>query len=418
MPPRILILIGAHLSTAPRPVKEATALAAAGFDVEVLGFWFDRDLVARDRELLDTLPWRFRPVVDLTRGGARAGLRHNFLRVRRKLADLAFARTGWAHPALLSYVAPEFLGATRRTPADLTIVHMEAGLWAGCRLLEEGRRVGVDFEDWFSRDLPEAVRRTRPVAQLDRWERTLAARCPYALATSAAMANAMAADWDVPPPTAVYNTFPALDFHPRTVDPVDRTDCETPSLHWYSQTIGPGRGLEDLFAALRRVAPPFQLHLRGALPPAGRSWLDNHLGGDLRPRVHLHSTVSPAELPRRIAEHDIGLALETNAIPSRDLTITNKFFQYLQSGLAVVATGTSGQREALALAPEAGIALPSGDVDALANALSALLGDCGRLHAMKRAALAAHRDHFAWERQAPRIVALAEKALSTEAPRR
>ena len=46
---KILILIGAHLCTAPRPQKEAETLANAGHDVTVRGCWFDPEMVKRDR---------------------------------------------------------------------------------------------------------------------------------------------------------------------------------------------------------------------------------------------------------------------------------------------------------------------------------------------------------------------------------
>jgi len=49
---KILILIGGHLCTAPRPQKEAETLAAAGYDVTVRGFWFDPELMERDRSLM------------------------------------------------------------------------------------------------------------------------------------------------------------------------------------------------------------------------------------------------------------------------------------------------------------------------------------------------------------------------------
>ncbi len=41
---KILILIGGHLRTAPRPQKEAETLANAGHEVTVRGFWFDPKL--------------------------------------------------------------------------------------------------------------------------------------------------------------------------------------------------------------------------------------------------------------------------------------------------------------------------------------------------------------------------------------
>jgi len=55
--------------------------------------------------------------------------------------------------------------------------------------------------------------------------------------------------------------------------------------------------------------------------------------------------VSADELLHKIAGFDIGLALELTSPPSRNYTITNKFFQYLQAGLPVIASETEGQNE-------------------------------------------------------------------------
>ena len=51
-----------------------------------------------------------------------------------------------------------YLRKAQHIRADLTIVHSEAGLWVGKQLIQKGYAVGVDFEDWFSRDLlPSAI---------------------------------------------------------------------------------------------------------------------------------------------------------------------------------------------------------------------------------------------------------------------
>ncbi|MBX3730409.1 MAG: glycosyltransferase [Candidatus Sumerlaeia bacterium] len=408
---RILTLIGAHLCMAPRPLKEAEALASAGHDVTIAGVWFDGELAARDAELARDRPWRFVPVADFRPVDARRRLTGMRLRARRRLALLGWRMLHRASPHLFGYAAREMRGLVRRERPDLTIAHCESALWAATRARAEGLRVGVDFEDWFSRDLLPEARRDRPVGTLEAWEGTLARACTYCLAPSRSMANALARTFDAPSPAVVRNVFPFGERDSIDGEHRDRRDESLPSVHWYSQTIGPGRGLELLVDALPLLNHPLQVHLRGRVQAGFREWIAARAGPRWAENVHVHDVVPPGELLSRIAEHDIGLALESPDIASRDLTITNKLFQYMQAGLAIVATRTTGQTEALAGAPGAGIVLDRHEPEALAVALDALAGSPPRLAAMRKASLAAARTTFNWEREAAVVIDRAEKAL-------
>src|SRR6185295_12662613 len=63
--PRVVLLTGNALATNPRAVKEADALARAGFDVEVLGAWLTPLARTLDRPLVAAARFRFTPVIDL-----------------------------------------------------------------------------------------------------------------------------------------------------------------------------------------------------------------------------------------------------------------------------------------------------------------------------------------------------------------
>jgi hypothetical protein len=171
---KILILIGGHLCTAPRPQKEAETLANAGHDVKVQGFWFDEELVKRDRALMQNKKWKFAPIVDFQPQHRLNNLR---IRLQSRIAKERYQRLKTFSPELLGYGAKAMLKTARQARADLTIVHSEAGLWVGNQLLNEGFRVGVDFEDWFSEDLPPQARLTRPISQLKKLEARLIRKC-------------------------------------------------------------------------------------------------------------------------------------------------------------------------------------------------------------------------------------------------
>ena len=115
----------------------------------------------------------------------------------------------------------------------------------------------------------------------------------------------------------------------------------------------------------------------------------------------MHGLVENEELLSRIAEHDIGYAGELGEPPSRNLTITNKFFQYLQAGLAVVASDTAGQKEVADQAAE-GIKIFSFSDKTLKNQI-AMMKEPSSLSAMKKNALQAYNSHFNWEKEKTKL---------------
>ena len=349
---KILILIAGHLCTAPRAQKEADTLAAAGHDVVVRGTWFDAPLVERDRELMAKRRWRLDPILDLRPTSAAARSKNLGVRARGRLAREMHSRFGKFSPSQLGFAPGAMLKTALSEDADLTIVHSEAGLWVGEQLLKKGMRVGVDFEDWFSEDVLPEARSSSPIEQIKALEKVVMQECDYRVTTSQAMAQALGEAYDASPPAVVYNAFPVAQRQRLDGETRDRHDPAIPSLHWFSQTIGSGRGLETLLASLHHVSVSAEVHLRGNCTGEVRKWHNDLTPSTWRDRVFIHPTVSNEELLSRIAEHDIGLALEIPYCRNKELTVSNKLFQYLQAGLAVIATDTAGQREVFARRPE------------------------------------------------------------------
>jgi glycosyltransferase involved in cell wall biosynthesis len=272
--------------------------------------------------------------------------------------------------------------------------------------------VGVDFEDWFSEDLLPQDRISRPIAQLKALEARLIRECTYCLTTSHCLAESLAKAYHAPTPTVIYNSFPRSERSQIDHQKRDRQNLNLPSLHWFSQTIGPGRGLETLFQALSYLKTSVEIHLRGNYPNNYRQLLKPLIPNEWCDRIFIHPTVPNAELLSRIAEHDIGLALEYSDVTSRHLTVTNKFFQYLQAGLAVIATDTAGQQEILSRYPEIGRLIPSNDPLALAQAIEDLLQTPNQLNAAKEASIQVFQEKFSWEIEAKKLVQLVEPILS------
>lgn len=403
----IAIVTGAHLCRNPRVVKEATALREAGHRVTVLGPAMSDDLGKLDASLVREGGFEHRVVADIRPGSSSR--RHH--RMVRRLAIEVCARMGWERPEALGYGVRATLAAARDLGADLTIGHQEVGAWVACALMDEGRTVGADIEDWYSEDLLPEARVGRPIGLLKRCEAQLVRHAPHVTTTSRVLAEALAEAYGGTAPTPIYNAFPWAD---RTdLDEVrrDREDRSFPSLHWVSQTIGPGRGLEMACEALSHVTRSIEVHLRGYASETDLRWLRNLFPDDLGHRLVIHDLVPPAELLSRIAEHDIGLALEAYAPPSRNLTVTNKILHYLVAGLAVIATDTAGQVEVAAHAPEAIRLFRGGDAVDMGQQINALVAEGGALERAKGAALEAARERFCWEVQRSILVRSVSAAI-------
>jgi glycosyltransferase involved in cell wall biosynthesis len=281
----------------------------------------------------------------------------------------------------------------------------------GNHLLDRGWRVGIDFEDWFSEDLRGDQRQAHAMRWLQELEERLARECCYSITTSNALSRALAERYAAPTPAVVYNVFPFAERS--TIDGTyrDRKSLDMPSVHWFSQTIGPGRGLEVFFAAIREISTPFEVHLRGRLATDYVEAFERLVPAHVRDRVYIHETVANDALLSRIAEHDIGLALETSERASRQLSITNKVFQYVQAGLAVIATDTKGQTEVFSKEPMIGLIVADNDVIALREALLTFLRDKDRLRDAQAASIEAARRTFCWEEQRQTIIDCAARAL-------
>jgi glycosyltransferase involved in cell wall biosynthesis len=402
---RIVLLTGAPLATNPRVQKEAETLAQAGCDVEILGAWLSDLTMREDQELARGRKWRFTPVLD-------AWKRNLFLpRLRRRLAQEIHARLSRESPLQLSPAVPSLWRAARTRQADLFIAHSEPGLWVADQLRRRGARVGVDMEDWWSEDLLPEARRHRPLRLLCRLERDVLRHAAHRTCPSEAMAGTLAKEYGCPSPVVVYNAFPWTERATLDGKLVDRKSRAVPSIHWYSQTIGPGRGLEELLAALAKVNAPFELHVRGAMAQGAEDWWRGLVPQPLQPRVFVHPPVSNRELLSRIAEHDIGFAGELSYCRNKIHTVSNKILQYMLAGLAVVASDTAGQCEVARSAGDAISLYQGGDVAQLTGELQQLLSRREQLRAAKAAALYASEAHFNWEKEATKLVNSVRQAL-------
>jgi glycosyltransferase involved in cell wall biosynthesis len=415
----VVIVTPTYISSNPRVVKEANALAAAGLRVCVVFsqgpmIWARED----DAAVAAVCQWRAHPVrwsrsVAAERGAyLRSTLRFHVAR------RLPFSTRGpW--PVVVRAECrtyPELARAAAGMRAGLYIGHYPEGLAAAAYAARRwNARTAYDVEDLHTEeDPPTSVGRdrSRRVFQI---ERRYIGACAYLSSVSSGVAAALAERYPGVAPLVIHNVFPWKDR-----DAIDglAKDRRGPavSLYWYSQVIGFDRGLQDVIRALGRVRTPFQLHIRGFHSETVAQRLRAlAVEAGIAERLFIHQRVQPSELLSRTVEHDIGLALEQPVSRSRELSVTNKLFFYLLAGLAVVATDTAGQRGVLQQMNGAGDLYPAGDDAALAEILNRLLTDPSHLARRRQAALTAAASRWNWETEQERLTQTVRRALHLEA---
>jgi len=393
---KIVIVSGIQISNNPRVVKEANILAAEGYEVEVIGAIFTAESNERIQSILSASSWRHIPVIDLSKNRVWARVDFIFARLRRKVSFFKKHYLNIESPSQLGYFARRLLRMAIHRNADLYIVHLESALWVGKELLKQGYRVAIDVEDWYSEDGLPKDKLLRPVRLMKNCESYLLKQAVYSTTTSHSLAKALKKTYQCSLPTVVYNSFPCSEREYTDGKIVDRKTLSIPSIIWFSQTIGPGRGLETLVKALNKIDLPFELHLRGTNNRGFVEVLLEMASPKTKNSISVHSQIPQSALLSRLMEHDIGYCGELSECQNHDLTISNKMMEYFRSGLAIVASDTSGHKEMKRMAPSAVHIFNQKKMDTLVSSLTKLLEDNATLVKAKKSSFDVFEKKLDW----------------------
>jgi hypothetical protein len=411
---RVCLVTTGQPACNPRLVKEADTLVDAGFDVHIVAAFSADWATDADRELassrrwsqtfidwrLTSMPWTF----------WKSRLRHSAARLTAPWLGASSAAE-----FAVSRIAPELRRAASKVQADLYIAHNLGALPAAWRASRRhGAKLGFDAEDFHSGQLARDDR-MRPV--IDKVEREYLPACDYVTASAPGIAEAYAALTTGPAPGVVLNVFPKSQ-RPGTAKM--RVPSAPLTLYWFSQTIGPGRGLEDIVCAMARTpAEATVLHLRGDWCAGYESSLRGLAAeqGVVPERIVAHALAAPDEMIRRSATYDIGLALEPGTNENNDLSISNKLFTYLLAGQAILATRTRGQGWLLDQISGAALAYDPGDAETLAGHLRRWIAQPAALVDARQTSWDYGDRRFNWDVEQARFLNLIRRTLGEAATR-
>ena len=394
--PLVCLVTPGHLASAPRVIKEADALVEAGYRVHVVSGRSFPPADAMDAEILRQAGWHGTRVDGAAPGSIVRKLARRLARslvVRSPFASLSVAARA------IHADAGRLASAAARVPADLYVGHCLPGLAAAASAARKRRcPYGFDAEDFHDAETEAALNVPADRVSVALLEGRLLRTCAHLTAASPLIGRQYAKVYQVEPRT-VLNVFPRSQAPAAPVDPGPVSESRPARVYWFSQTIGPGRGLEHIVEALGRMRTPVELQLRG-YPAAGypAHLLAQAKNAGLKLPIRFLQPGPSVEMARLAADADLGLSIEDTVPLNRDLCLTNKIFVYLLAGIPQLLSKTAAQT---ALAPELQEAAFLGDLErpaAIAGLLDDFLGSPVRMASARRRAWELAESRFCWGR--------------------
>ncbi len=407
---RIVLITSGQPSTNPRLVKEADALAEAGYVVTVIYQYVNRWATEADKSLLKKKPWKAievggNPITNKLLYNVSRLLHKAVAFIARKLtlkfgiAELAIARgTFW-----LSKEA-------KRCKADFYIAHNLAALPSAAKAAQmHHAKLGFDAEDFHRQETTND--QTSFDYKLKAYlEDIYIPQANYVTAASPLIAlaygNIFQRDF-----TTILNAFEKKFIV-----------CQKPEtykelkLFWFSQTIGKNRGLEDVIAALGILQNRLiTITLLGNLSADDKNYLEQLAQSNKVSNAQLIFVppIDLIEIFALAAEFDVGLALEPNFSLNNNFALSNKILTYLTTGLAIIASETDAQKEFMNAYPSIGKTYPIGDVAQLAAVIKFYFDDRTALNQAKEAANNLAEEEMNWELESKKFLAIVERTLAT-----
>jgi len=396
---KIALLIPSHLYMTPRAQKAARSLSAHGYEVEVFGFNRTKEMAVWDQKIAEHYQINFTNLYEHKKT-------LSLIRIAEKISKKIFkTRSIPVSDVMLA------IKMFHRTNPDLVIGFGELGLYAAVQWGRKGFLSMVDFEDFYSKDLLPTNRKQLPKL-LTEYEEEAVHKIPVCFTASNAMAEGLNEEYKTDKTLTIYNSFPDDDESEQDFSKILHQDDRL-RLYWFSQTIGPGRGLENFVSRLNQSLQNdegnISLYVQGNLPTRYQKWFRQITSDNKNLNIIHVEAMLPWDAAAFMKNMHIGLALEESAIPCRDMTVTNKVFQYMQAGLGIFATSTKGQREVLDSCSSTKFVDQLSD-DEFRSFISKLLNE-SELNSFKHGSTEYFDKHFRWELQENVLIERIKKAL-------
>ncbi|RDC56213.1 hypothetical protein DU508_11420 [Pedobacter chinensis] len=376
-----------HLSSNPRLVKEARALLDSGYQVHIICSQNLKFLSEFDIQIFRSLSGAKIHVINFETSNIKGIINRSLSSFRLKISSIlkiALPDMRWLE---FSRMLPEMRRMLKSVKADLFIGHTIGALpaiaWAA---KFHQSKYAFDAED-FHRGESNEIFFQKKIENLENYF------LPDSVYISTASPLITQAYKQLYPNKTIFtinNVFP--------FDEKYRLGNVHHSIKivWFSQTLGLNRGLQSFFKHLDHLNTlNFEFHLRGSHSDKTKEILLSLIDKKWHAQIHFYQQCDPISLQKWLYNFDVGLALEQNEPINRNICITNKLFQYLNAGLAILATNTAGQQWVMDQIPDTGKLITQSDPK-VREVLNQWAKNPESLTYAKKASLYAAKTKFNW----------------------
>ena len=402
----IIIISSGQPSLNPRLVKEADALANSGFQVTVLYAFWNNWGTQYDVDLLAAKKWK---AIRLGGGPKQKPFIYFLSRLTHKISSLILLKTrNNKFFADISIARSSYflIRGAKKYKADLYIAHNLGALPATVKASKKyGKPCGFDAEDFHRQEVSDDIN-SFPFKLCKFIEDKYLPSVNYITASSSLIAEKYASLYNRKV-TTILNVFP------KTVNLSVWDNKNKPlKLFWFSQTLGPNRGIESVIEAIGLSPYENQLHLLGFVSAAYKQRLlelckNNRVSDET---IFFYEPVKPGNIFGLANQFDIGIASETGFCLNNNMAVSNKIFTYIQSGLTVAASNTPAQSDLIMKYPAVGSIYR--DAKELSLILNRYHENKGLLLNAKMEAMKIAQSELNWECESEKFMNIITKVLS------
>jgi len=399
---KIVLISSGQPSLNPRLVKEADTLAGAGYEVTVLYAYWNAWGTGYDIKLLASKKWK---AIRLAGDPLQKRITWFSSRLIFKTARYLLHKTGnYKYFAEFGIARSSYflIKGAKKYKADLYIAHNAGALPAAAKAAGLYKKpFGFDAEDFHRQEVNDNTSsfHYQLTAYIEDKYLPLAA---YVTASSPLIAEQYEALYKKSAVTLL-NVFPKTP-----VFKIGFNEKKPLKLFWFSQTIGPNRGLEMIIEAISIAKPGVELHLLGQPADGYKQHLLSLIADAAieKYRVYFYQPVKPEEIFHIAPQFDVGLASETGFCLNNNIALSNKIFTYIQSGLAVAASNTPAQSALMNQYSNTGKIYKS--ATELANILNAYNAGREMLYQTKKDSYQTGQTELNWETESEKFLKLVE----------
>lgn len=364
----VVLLTSGQPSLNPRLIKEADSLSFSGYKVTVIYQYWNDWGTKLDEGILPLKDW-----TSIRVGGSpiKQTFTYWFTKSQHKscmlIARILGFKYGLAELALGRCTSDLYKEAKKHS-ADLYIAHNLAALPAAIKVaIWKNVKCGFDAEDFHRREVYDNPKMF-DVRIKTFIENKYFPLLNYLSTSSPLISQAYRDIYPALKPVSILNVFPKTKLYQISTP----NNTNSIKLFWFSQTIGPERGIEEIIIALGKFGEgEFELHLLGdhdveTIVYFNKIAKQNRLSKNI---IRYYKPIKAEDIFEFAAKFDVGMATETGVPLNRNICLTNKIFTFIQSGLALIISDTLAQKQFYDDYPSIGILYHKEDISTLYKAL-------------------------------------------------